>query len=160
MNTLVDLEKEVESLLKKEAAFINENRLDEWLSMFTEDCIYWIPCSDEHHDPNRYVSIIYDDRDRMNERVWRLNSGLAYGQEPRSKTRHLITNVDIREIQNDKVIVSSNFMIVELRKGIQRIYAGRFEHHLIRKEGILKISLKKVELMNNNGFLGNLSFIL
>jgi benzoate/toluate 1,2-dioxygenase subunit beta len=160
LNTLVQLDKEVERLLIKEAALINENRLDEWLDMFTEDCIYWIPCKDDQLDPNKYVSIIYDDRNRLDERVWRLKSGLAYGQEPKSKTRHLITNVDIREQKDDQVVVSSNFLIVELRKGVQNIHAGRFEHHLVQKGDAWKIKFKRVELINNDGFLGNLSFIL
>ncbi|MBT2605204.1 aromatic-ring-hydroxylating dioxygenase subunit beta [Bacillus sp. ISL-53] len=152
--------KQIEAILFKEARYINENRLDEWLELFTNNCVYWVPCNENDIDPETHVSIIYDDRKRLEERVWRLQTGLAYGQQPQSKTRHLITNVEIVEELKDKVVVSSNFLLVELRRGVQTIFSGRNEHHLCLEGNNLKIHLKKIELLNNNEPLGNLSFIL
>ncbi|WP_420489080.1 aromatic-ring-hydroxylating dioxygenase subunit beta [Neobacillus vireti] len=51
-------------------------------------------------------------------------------------------------------------MIVELRRSIQTIYSGRFEHKLRKNGNSWKIASKKVELINNNEFIGNLSFLL
>lgn len=96
----------------------------------------------------------------MEERVARLETGLAYGQQPRSRTRHLLTNIEIVEEVEDKVIVTANFLIVELRRSIETMFAGRMEYHLRLEENEWKISMKKVELINNNEPLGNLSFIL
>ena len=121
---------QVEAFLYEEARYINSHQLDEWLSMFTEDCTYWVPCNKADIDPETHVSIIYDDRVRLEERVWRLQTGLAYGQQPRSETRHLLTNVEVLEEQEEEVAVTSNFLIVELRRGKQSVYAGRQEHHL------------------------------
>ncbi|MFJ7729099.1 aromatic-ring-hydroxylating dioxygenase subunit beta [Neobacillus sp. NPDC097160] len=159
IKTRIDLQ-QIEAFLYKEARYINENKFEEWLALFTQDCRYWIPCNDNDIDPETHVSIIYDDRIRLEERVWRLQTGLAYGQQPQSKTRHLITNVEILEEFGEKIIVSSNFLLVELRRGIQTMFAGRNEHHLLFEGNGLKIGLKKVELLNNNEPLGNLSFIL
>ena len=96
IRTKVEL-KEIEAILYKEARLINEDQLDEWLDLFTQNSVYWVPCNDNDIDPETHVSMIYDDRNRMEERVWRLQTGLAYGQQPRSKTRHLITNIEILE---------------------------------------------------------------
>lgn len=159
IKTKIDLQ-QIEAFLYQEARYINENKLVEWLELFTDDCKYWVPCNDNDIDPETHVSIIYDDRKRLEERVWRLETGLAYGQQPQSKTRHLITNVEILEDQGDEMIVSSNFMLVELRRGEQTMYAGRNVHHIRLGGNNLKISLKKIELLNNNEPLGNLSFIL
>lgn len=159
IQTQIDIQ-QVEAFLYKEARYINDNKLEEWLSLFTEDCIYWVPCNEDDIDPETHVSIIYDDRTRLEERVWRLQTGLAYGQQPRSKTRHLITNVEVMEEKEEGINVTSNFLLTELRRGIQTVYAGRNEHHLRIEENDFKISLKKVELINNNEYLGNLSFIL
>lgn len=159
IKTRIDLQ-QIEAFLYKEARYINDERFEEWLTLFTHDCRYWIPCNENDIDPETHVSIIYDDRKRLEERIWRLQTGLAYGQQPKSKTRHLITNVEILEEVGEKVIVSSNFLLVELRRGEQTIFAGRNEHHLLMEGNDLKISFKKVELINNNEPLGNLSFIL
>lgn len=152
--------KQIEAFLYKEARYINGNQLTNWLDLFTKDCCYWVPCNEDDIDPETHVSIIYDDRTRLEERVARLNTGLAYGQQPRSKTKHLITNVEVVQEEEENVTVTSNFLIVELRRGIQTMYAGRNEHQLRFEGDDWKIRLKKIELINNNEPLGNLSFIL
>ncbi|QQK74711.1 aromatic-ring-hydroxylating dioxygenase subunit beta [Salicibibacter cibarius] len=151
---------DIEEFIYKEADLINSEQLNEWLELFTDDAFYWIPSNSDDIDPKKHVSIIYDDRKRLEERVWRIESGQAYGQQPRSKTRHIISNVFIKDSDTDMVVVSSNFMIVEMRRSKQTIYSGRFEHQLVREESSWKIGSKKVELINNDEYLGNLSFIL
>jgi 3-phenylpropionate/cinnamic acid dioxygenase small subunit len=151
---------EIENFLYKEARLLDEGKLQDWLKLFTEDARYWIPCNRDDIDPMREVSIIYDDRQRMEERVWRIESGLAYAQEPRSRTRHLITNVEaLGGETDDSVAVSSNFVIYELRRGKQEAFAGRCEHHLQRGDDGWQIAYKKVELLNNNEAIDNLTFI-
>jgi 3-phenylpropionate/cinnamic acid dioxygenase small subunit len=110
----------------------------------------------------RQVSIIYDDRQRMEERVWRIESGLAYAQEPRSRIRHLITNVEVLPGETeDSASISSNFVVYELRRSKQSAYVGRFEHHLVKDEdGNWKIAYKKAELLNNDEPIDNLTFIV
>jgi benzoate/toluate 1,2-dioxygenase beta subunit len=152
---------DIESFLYYEARLIDEHKLDDWLSLFTDDARYWVPCNRDSIDPMREVSIIYDDRQRMGERVWRIQeSDAAYAQEPRSKTRHLISNVELVNVDDEQAVVSSNFSIFELRRGTQTAFAGRFEHHLRRADNGWKIAFKKVELLNNNETIDNLTFIL
>jgi 3-phenylpropionate/cinnamic acid dioxygenase small subunit len=160
MNGVLIDRKDVEAFLIDEASYLNEGKFSEWLDLFTEDACYWIPSNKDHYDPNTHVSIIYDDKERLGERVWRLQSGLAYGQEPQSRTRHLISNIRILHQDDQAITVSSNFIMVELRRSIQTIYSGRFEHKLRINGNSWKIASKKVELINNNEFIGNLSFLL
>jgi 3-phenylpropionate/cinnamic acid dioxygenase small subunit len=152
--------REVEDFLYLEAAYIDERRFDAWLDLFTDDAYYWVPANANDVDPNAHVSIIYDDHDRIAERVYRLQSGNAYGQVPPSKTRHLITNVRVLEGDGRTTMVSSNFLIVELRLGVKAIYSGRYEHHLERNGSSWKMKMKKVELLDNDESLGNLTFLL
>ncbi|HXG36932.1 MAG TPA: aromatic-ring-hydroxylating dioxygenase subunit beta [Dehalococcoidia bacterium] len=151
---------EIENFIFKEARLIDEGKFEEWLDLFAEETLYWAPCNRYDIDPSQEVSLIYDDRGRLNDRVWRLRSGLAYSQEPASRTRHLISNVEIVESSAEKVVVSSSFAIFELRKGIQRTYAGRFEHHLVPSDGSWKITFKKIDLLNNDEPIDNLTFLL
>ncbi len=152
--------RELEDFLYLEAAYIDERRFDEWLDLFAEGAHYWAPANANDIDPNTHVSIIYDDHARLTERVHRLQSGNAYGQVPPSKTRHLVTNVRVLEGNGQTVVVSSNFLIVDLRLGVQTVYGGRYEHHLERNGDSWKINMKKVELLNNDEPLGNLTFLL
>jgi 3-phenylpropionate/cinnamic acid dioxygenase small subunit len=152
--------REIEDFLYLEAAHIDEGRFGEWLELFTEDAHYWAPANANDIDPNTHVSIIYDDHARLGERVHRLQSGNAYGQVPPSKTRHLITNVRVLAGDEQTAVVSSNFLIMELRLGVQTAYSGRYEHHLERDGASWKMKMKKVELLNNDEPLGNLTFLL
>lgn len=153
-------QREVEAFLYMEAAHIDEGRFSEWLELFTDDAHYWAPANADDVDPNTHVSIIYDDHARLAERVSRLQSGNAHGQLPPSRTRHLITNVRVVGDDEEVTVVSSNFLIVDLRLGVQNIYSGRYEHRLERDGESWKIKMKKVELINNDEPLGNLTFLL
>src|SRR5437773_1767250 len=80
---------QIEAFLYREARLIDEHRYDEWLSLWTDEAIYWVPCNEDDTDPERQVSIIYDDRVRLGERVARLQSGAAWAQEPKSRMRRV-----------------------------------------------------------------------
>lgn len=151
---------DIERFIIHEARLLDEDRLDEWLSLFTDDACYWIPLLKDDVDPVREISMVYDDRKQLEQRIWRLQSGLAYGQDPKSRTRRVIGNIELRGEQDAKLIVSANFILAELRRGVQTIYAGRYEFHLRPENGSFRIALKKVELLNNDEPLGNISFIV
>ena len=159
VQTPVDLH-DVEQFLYREARLIDERKFDDWLALFTDDALYWAPANRNNIDPTREVSLIYDDRRRMGDRIWRLQSGMAHSQDPASKTRHLISNVEVIEATENEVTVSSCFAIFELRRGVQKTYAGRYEHHLRRVDGSWKIAFKKAELLNNDEPIDNLTFLV
>ena len=57
---------EVEDLLYKEAALLDEWRLDEWLELLTEDAVYEIPPTDvPEGDSRNTLFIIADDAVRI-----------------------------------------------------------------------------------------------
>ena len=56
--------------------------------------------------------------------------------------------------------VSSAFILYELRRGRERVFAGRYEHSLRRVEGNWKIATKKAVLINNDEVIDNLTFIV
>ena len=138
---------------------MDEHRYDEWESLWTDDAIYWVPCSADDIDPTQHVSIIYDDRSRIGHRVARLKSGEALAQDPPSRLRRLISNIEISEAENGDIDVRSNFLVIEVRQD-QRIWAGRTLHRLRREHGELKMATKKVLLVNNNVELPPLGFLI
>jgi 3-phenylpropionate/cinnamic acid dioxygenase small subunit len=103
--------------------------------------------------------IIYDNRARLDERVYRLTSGAAWAQQPRSRTRRLISNVEVRETDGGYA-VESNCLIAELRRSRQDLFAARILHTLHPSGDSFRIALKKVLLLNNDEAIDNLTFLV
>ena len=151
---------EAEDFLYHEADLLDDRRLDAWLDLFTGDAVYWVPARPGPADPDRHVSLLYDDRGRMEERVWRLSVGPAHAQIPPSATRRLITNVRVADAERGGRLVVSNFALYEVRKGVQREFAGRYEHLLTADDGHWRIRCKTVRLVNCDAPIVNLTFLL
>lgn len=155
----------VEEFLFAEATMLDEYQLEDWLALFTDGARYWIPASRFDIDPSREVSVVYDDVPFLSERVWRFGSGLAFAQEPRSRTSHLVSNVEIVGVEHDGepgrvICAQAKFVVTEFRRGSQRIYAGRYAYRLRDLDDRFRIELKKIELVNVDGHMGNVSLFL
>jgi 3-phenylpropionate/cinnamic acid dioxygenase small subunit len=149
-----------EDLLYAEARLLDAGRYTDWLNLLTEDATYWVPLDGDGGDAAETISIVYDDGPRLRDRVARLGTGLAHAQSPPSKTRRLVSNVQVEESTDDTAKVASGFILYELRRGRERIFAGRYEHRLRFEEGRWKISAKKAILVNNAEVIDNLTFIV
>lgn len=141
-----------------EAELLDSGRLDEWLALYADDAVYWLP-QREHDDPSRDVSIVYADRRALRGRVVRLNSGFAHSQLPPSRTVHFIGNIRLDEQDDTEVVVHSSLLVVEARRERQQVYAGTMAHTLARSEAGLRIRKKVVRLVNGDAPLGNLTFL-
>jgi 3-phenylpropionate/cinnamic acid dioxygenase small subunit len=152
--------RQIENFLYREARLMDEHAYDEWLSLWAQDALYWVPSNEDDIDPQRHVSIIYDDRPRLEDRIERLKSGAAYAQEPKSRLRRVVSNIEIEEGENSEVIVYSNFNLTELRRSRQDTFAGRTIHRLRPEGSTFKIVYKKVLLVNNDEVIDNLTFLI
>src|SRR5262249_38371758 len=65
-------------LIEREARLLDQLAFDEWLAMYAPECIYWVPASPQAGDPRREVAISFDDRRRMEDRIFRLRTGYAW----------------------------------------------------------------------------------
>ena len=149
----------VADFLYLEAELIDTGRLDEWVALWNDDALYWIPQGDDP-DPSKTVSIVYADHRRLVERVLRLNSGFAYSQDPPSRTTHLVGNVRVSGEAEGRVQVTSSLIVAEMRRSTQNLYAGRVEHELTQDGEGFKISRKVVRLVNSDVPLGNVTFLI
>lgn len=139
---------------------MDEGRYAEWEELWEDDAVYWVPAREGDYDPSRFVSIIYDDRDGIHNRVERLRSGLAYTQEPRSQVRRVISNIRLLSDAGEVVEVASNFVAVEHRLRRWTQWAGRTEHRLRGAAGSYKIARKKVVLVGCDADLPMLQFLI
>ncbi len=151
----------IENFLYHEARLMDENDYDGWLALYAEEALYWVPCNEDDVDPVQSISIYYDDRARLEDRLTRLKSGAAHAQEPKSRLLRLISNVEIgEEADNGDITVYANFHLTELRRSRQRLLAGRTMHQLRPTDDSFQIVLKKVVLLNNDEVIDNLTFLI
>lgn len=139
---------ECEAFLVNEAQLLDEGRFGDWLALFTEDAWYWVPSEPNQESPLTTVSLMYDDRKLLETRVRRLASPRIYSQEPRSRTSRIVTNISIQERRPSGVLVRSKFMMIEFRRGDQRLFAGTTFHDLVWTESGMQIASKRVDLVN------------
>ena len=138
---------EVEDFLYREAALLDEWRLDEWLTLFTEDSRYVVPTTDlPDGDPRENLVFIDDDIVRLRARVVRLNSRHAHREYPWSRTRRFISNVRVTETDGDEVSVTGSCLVYRVRMRQTDPYVARFFYRLLRTGSGWKIRYRRAEL--------------
>jgi 3-phenylpropionate/cinnamic acid dioxygenase small subunit len=156
--------RDVVAFVYKEARLADEARYAEWLDLWTDDAVYWVPAStDPGADPDKHLSHIYDNRGRLETRIKMLQSGYRYSQEPASLMRRIVSNIEVAAADNDELVAESNFALAELSIQAKREmhwWVGRTTHRLRRQGGELKMCRKKVVLVNAAEPLPNLSFLI
>lgn len=154
---------DIEEFLFHEAELLDEWRLPEWLGLFTDDATYSVPATDLPADASPDTSLFYvaDDRFRLSERVKRLMKRTAHAEFPHSKTRHLISNVRIREQRDNELEVSCAFVTYRTKDGVTDTFFGSSRYRLVAEEGGLKIRSKRC-LLDSDGLRaqGRVSIIL
>ena len=154
----------VTDFLHTEARLADEGRYAEWLALWTDDAVYWVPAStDPAADPAKHLSHIYDNRARLETRVKMLQTGVRWSQAPASPMRRLISNVEVRGGERGELVAESNFILGELAIQARHDlhwWVGRATHRLRRVDGTLRLDAKTVVLINAAEPLPNLGFLL
>jgi p-cumate 2,3-dioxygenase beta subunit len=154
---------DVEEFLFREAALLDEWRLDEWLELLTADARYEVPSNDRPDaDPSSTLFTIADDIQRIRGRVTRLKDKNAHAEFPRSRTRRMIGNVRVVGRGKGDLRVEANFIVYRFRRdGSVREYVGRYRYVLRAERGALKIARRQAVLdAMELGAMGLVSFIL
>jgi 3-phenylpropionate/cinnamic acid dioxygenase small subunit len=157
-----DLQREVERFLHREARLLDQRRFQEWLSLFTEDTRYWMPVrrtrlsegraesweiekelSGEHE-----VAYFDDDLPLLQLRVARLATDMAWAENPPSRTRHLVTNIEVEFVAGlNEYQVESYFIVYQSRlETREALFVGYRSDTLRRVNGELKIAGRKIVL--------------
>lgn len=89
----LELVHDIEHFLYQEAALADEHAYNDWLALWTPELLYWVPCNADNIDPTKKVSLIFDDRPRLEERLFRLGTKHAHSQNPRSRLSRIVGNV-------------------------------------------------------------------
>jgi 3-phenylpropionate/cinnamic acid dioxygenase small subunit len=159
--TDVAVRDEFRRLLEREARLLDQLRYDDWLALYAPECVYWVPSTPNAGDPRREIAIMFDDRRRLEDRVYRLRTGFAWSQAPASRTVRLVTNVEVFSTASEAVrMLRSNFLISEFWGDETRMLAGWAGHRVVRDEGGWLIQAKQVNLIECDQSIRNPSIIL
>src|SRR6202140_5115390 len=160
----------VEQFLYREARLLDERRFHEWLQLFTDDIRYWMVTrsnlyarsskaiailnpgrnTDENADEDG-LAILDETKKTLEGRVARLETGMAWAEDPPSRTRHLIANIEVAPGGTPSEFgVYSNFIVYRNRSETEQdFYVGTRRDTLRRVDGALRISSRKLTLHQN-----------
>jgi 3-phenylpropionate/cinnamic acid dioxygenase small subunit len=165
-----ELIREVEQFLYREARLLDERRFHEWLALFTDDVRYWMVTrsnlyprsskaiailnpdrnADENADEDA-LAILDETKKTLEGRVARLETGMAWAEDPPSRTRHLIANIEVAPRDTpSELAVYSNFIVYRNRSETEQdFYVGTRRDTLRRVAGALRVSSRKITLDQN-----------
>jgi p-cumate 2,3-dioxygenase beta subunit len=154
---------EVEDFLYAEAALLDDWKLNDWEALLADDACYYVPPNDHLESDHRStLFLVADDRERIRQRVIRINDPNCHAEYPKSRTRRMISNVRILKVEGDLVTVTANFVCYRFRR-YERIreYVGAYRYVLRRAGDSFKIKERRVLIdAHELGTLGSVSFIL
>ncbi|XOV87954.1 MAG: 3-phenylpropionate/cinnamic acid dioxygenase subunit beta [Pseudomonadota bacterium] len=137
------LKHEVEEFLFHEADLLDARRFDEWLKLLADDIHYWMPIRrtttakevDREFTQPGGIAFFDDDKRILEMRVNRLSVGRAWAEDPPSRTRRLITNIRVLNLEEDEVTVACNFKLYRTRLNSEEdTWIGRREDKLRRHQ--------------------------
>jgi benzoate/toluate 1,2-dioxygenase beta subunit len=146
-------------LLEREARLLDQGRFEDWLALYSAQCVYWVPAT-PGGDPRREVAVAFDDRRRLEDRVYRLRTGHAWSQTPASRTVRLVGNVEVFPWKEEGLRVRSNFLVSDFRTGETRFWSGWCGHRLRLRDQRYEIEVRQVNLIDCDQNLRNPSLLL
>lgn len=139
--------------LYREALLLDQQRWEEWLALYAEDAVFWVPSYNLDGtlvtDPEVSVNLMYlTSRSALDDRIFRLNTNDSVASTPVPRTAHMITNV-LAEGDGDMVSATASFQVScwGLKRGSER-RAGRYEYDIRRQGDDFQIAQKKILLVD------------
>ena len=150
----------------REAWILDERRFREWLDLFTEDVFYFMPrrLNVHRHETDRELTaegdlaIFEDDKTYLTMRVERLETGMAWGEDPPSRTRHLVGNLVVEPQPDGEVSAKTAFIVYRSHHETEEnVFAGYREDVLRRIDEDWRIARRTIVLDSNVILAKNLS---
>lgn len=146
-----------------EARLLDEKRFDDWNALFAEDAWYWVPLTPEQPDALNHTSHIYADKLLRDVRIQRLKNRRVFSQKPPSRSQHVLQTpyVDEMDAADNKFVLRTPFHYAEYQSGHATEYqaeeihilVGVAWHTLTVADDALRISLKRVDIINSDAAL-------
>ena len=144
-----EVQYEAEQFLYRQSELLDSKKWQDWIDLFTDDGIYWMPPEPSHKTWEGMPAIFAEDKNLMTVRMNRVLHPDAWSQRPLWGTNHVVSNVVIEKQEtNGDLRVRSRFHMMELRRDDVRHFAGSYVHHLKKSKDGFKIKLQRVDMTN------------
>lgn len=157
---------EVEQFYYDEAELLDDGRYTDWLDLLADDLDYWMPTRTNRIRRQQALSIaargeaaFYDEtKESLGWRIRRFDSGMAWAEDPPSRTRHLVTNVVVRHVDpnehagftEDDLVARSAFLVYRNRlEREENIFAG-CRTDVLRRSGDRLLVARRTILLDQN----------
>jgi 3-phenylpropionate/cinnamic acid dioxygenase small subunit len=153
-----DLWNELMGFYINEAWTLDERKYDEWLALFSDDLFYFMPrrknvlrreTARELTKPGD-MSFFEETKEMMQVRITRLETGMAWSEDPPSRTRHLVGNLQVTSATEDEIKARTAFMVFKSHLETDTaFYTGYREDILRRTDAGLKVASRTIVLDAN-----------
>jgi 3-phenylpropionate/cinnamic acid dioxygenase small subunit len=115
---------DIEQFLLDEADLLDERRFEEWIELMADDVHYWMPTRSNRlaRELDREISApdeaaFFDEtKEHLQQRLFRLQTGMAWAEDPPSRTRHLVTNLRVYPTDDpNEYDVETSFLLYRTR---------------------------------------------
>jgi 3-phenylpropionate/cinnamic acid dioxygenase small subunit len=154
---------ELSQFLYREAQLLDARDWDAWGGLFTAEGRYWIPAAREQSDWVNHVSLVNDNALLREIRLGRLKSGDAASlQVGAPNSSHVVSNivVTLDDETAGRYTVRSRFVVAQYATWGTHTFHGGYTHELVRESGEIRIALKRVDLVDVDGPLGDILTVL
>jgi 3-phenylpropionate/cinnamic acid dioxygenase small subunit len=160
MRRVHDALRAAEQLLYREARLLDERRFADWLALWTDDATYWIPTRtaraasaadpfvpvESELAPAAGVAFMQETKGHLSLRVARLGTARAWGENPPSRTRRFVTNVELEpgDAQGEWRAYSNLLLHRSRRAGDEHWLTAQRRDRLRSEGGALRLAERKI----------------
>ena len=167
------LKEEVSEFLFAEAEMLDDRNFEEWLDLLADDIRYWMPMrrnvkanemEREFTREGQDINWFDEGKETLDRRVRQIRTGVHWAEEPLSRIRHFITNVQLLNAtpstsEPTEVSVRCRFLVYRNRVETETDFLiGKREDTLRKVSGDWKIAERKITLDQNVLLAKNLTF--
>ncbi|MGO2482185.1 aromatic-ring-hydroxylating dioxygenase subunit beta [Glutamicibacter arilaitensis] len=138
----------------REAELLDDGRFADWLEIFEEDLFYFAPLRTNRLRRQAALAIgregeaaYFDEtKESLAWRIRRYDSGMAWAEDPPSRTRHLISNVTAHWVSENELSVRCAFLVYRNRLQTETdIYCGgRTDIVRVREDGSFSVARREL----------------
>ena len=144
----------IQAFVYQEARYLDEKQWDEWLQLYDENVLFWMPSWDDEDklttNFETEISLIYyPNRNGLEDRVFRIRTERSSATLPDTRTNHMISNIEILEENNEEVKIRFNWNTFSFRYNTLDQFFGASFYTLKKVDDSFIITNKKVILKND-----------
>lgn len=150
---------DVLQLISLECALLDDRDYLNWLDLFAEGAVYWLPVDRRAIEPNAQLNLVYETRTKLKVRVDRLLGDKIHAEQPPSEVARMVSGTRVIEMDEQSCVARSAYLAVVNRLGTTRLIGGHVTHRIARIGGELKILERRLDLLGAAGPLEDLTFL-